>query len=208
MPEDEANPVRNMILKEATALFLQRGFNGVSMREIAEACRLSKAGLYYHFKDKEDLFLAILNDNLDAVSAVVRQTRAAVQNTRERIIFFAHTLFSQLEVNQRAIIRLASQELRNIKPEAQEGFIKKYHEEFIDAVGSMLEEGMQSGDLKPVNPQTAAWALLGLLYPFLDFAYDEQQHQQMFNDVLNIYFNGIGNPIEIKRGQSPRAAQK
>ena len=184
--------MREMILQEATALFLQRGYNGVSMREIAEACGLSKAGLYYHFTDKQALFLAILEENMAALAQVIRRTKASSQSTRERMAYFARALFSQLAVNQRSIIRLASQELRNLQPEAQERFLRQYHTEFIDAMAAMLEEGMQSGELCAMTPQTAAWALLGLLYPFLDIAaFDEEKHTRMIDDVLRIYFDGI-----------------
>ena len=38
------------------------GYNGISMREIAEAVGVSKAGLYYHFKDKEDVVWTAFRD--------------------------------------------------------------------------------------------------------------------------------------------------
>jgi AcrR family transcriptional regulator len=191
MPEHESVSVREMILNNATRLFVERGYNGVSMREIAEACKLSKAGLYYHFTDKEALFLAILNGNLDAITNLVHKTNLRTQNTRERIIGFSHAIFTELTIDQRSMIRLANQELRNLQPALQEQFLKKYHEEFIDAVASMLSEGMQAGELQSIPPQTAAWALLGLLYPFLDFPFDVHSHHQLFDDVLNIFFYGV-----------------
>ena len=43
------------------------------MREIADACGISKPGLYYHFKDKEDLFLAILDQNLNDLEQIVAE---------------------------------------------------------------------------------------------------------------------------------------
>jgi len=60
--------VPQQILHEATRLFVDRGYHALSMREIAEAVGVSKAGLYYHFEDKEDLFLAILTNNLVAAA--------------------------------------------------------------------------------------------------------------------------------------------
>ncbi len=49
--------VRDRILLKALQFFVAHGYDGISMREIAEACGLSKAALYYHFRDKEALFL-------------------------------------------------------------------------------------------------------------------------------------------------------
>ncbi len=47
---------REKILEQARQLFASQGYRGLSMRQIAEVVGISKAGIYYHFKDKEDLF--------------------------------------------------------------------------------------------------------------------------------------------------------
>ncbi|HHJ06422.1 MAG TPA: TetR/AcrR family transcriptional regulator, partial [Anaerolineae bacterium] len=45
-----ANNLQNRICNEATRLFVQEGYAGLSMRQLAEQVGISKAGLYYHFK--------------------------------------------------------------------------------------------------------------------------------------------------------------
>nr|HRC77090.1 TetR family transcriptional regulator [Kouleothrix sp.] len=70
--------LRERILAEGARLFMEHGYNGISMREIAEAVGVSKAGLYYHFKDKQDLFLAIMHGALDATGQIVRQAAGAM----------------------------------------------------------------------------------------------------------------------------------
>ena len=73
LTNSESQPqLRQQILAKATSLFVVYGFNGVSMREIAAEAGLSKAGLYYHFKDKRDLFLAILNQYRFSVADIPR----------------------------------------------------------------------------------------------------------------------------------------
>ena len=60
---------REDILRQATRLFIAHGYSGLSMRRIAEAVGISKAGIYYHFRDKESLFLAILEGHLAEMAA-------------------------------------------------------------------------------------------------------------------------------------------
>ena len=55
------NKTRNEILKATGMLFSQRGYFGVSMRDIAYELNLTKAALYYHFKSKDELCLALLS---------------------------------------------------------------------------------------------------------------------------------------------------
>ncbi|MDQ8730752.1 TetR/AcrR family transcriptional regulator [Bradyrhizobium sp. LHD-71] len=44
------------ILSEAAQIFARKGYEGASMRDIAEACDISKSLLYHHFKSKEEIY--------------------------------------------------------------------------------------------------------------------------------------------------------
>ena len=52
---------RTQILLEAAHTFVRQGYNGTSMNELAERCSITKPGLYYHFKGKQDLLFAIMS---------------------------------------------------------------------------------------------------------------------------------------------------
>jgi AcrR family transcriptional regulator len=53
MSETERRDLRAEILAAARGLFIQQGYHGLAMRQIAEAVGVSKPALYYHFRDKE-----------------------------------------------------------------------------------------------------------------------------------------------------------
>ena len=53
---------RESILAAAQQLFVQQGYHGTSMRQIADRARLALGGIYNHFSSKSDVFLAILED--------------------------------------------------------------------------------------------------------------------------------------------------
>jgi TetR/AcrR family transcriptional regulator, fatty acid metabolism regulator protein len=52
---------RDLILKAGIRLFARRGFHETSMSEVAREARVSKALIFWHFKTKEELFLAVLD---------------------------------------------------------------------------------------------------------------------------------------------------
>jgi AcrR family transcriptional regulator len=64
-------PMRERILQVALELFTERGYDGTSLREIAEKLDVTKAALYYHFKSKEALLLALVIDWRSQVSELV-----------------------------------------------------------------------------------------------------------------------------------------
>ena len=51
---------RERVVNAALELFLQRGFADVSMQQIADDASITKATLYHHFRDKQDLYLAVM----------------------------------------------------------------------------------------------------------------------------------------------------
>jgi AcrR family transcriptional regulator len=55
-----ALPTRQRILDTARQLFTEQGYDGTSLREIAEPLGFSKAALYYHFKSKEEILAALM----------------------------------------------------------------------------------------------------------------------------------------------------
>jgi len=58
-PEAVAGNTRERILDVALDLFIEQGFDGTSLREIAEQLGVTKAALYYHFTSKDDILMAL-----------------------------------------------------------------------------------------------------------------------------------------------------
>jgi AcrR family transcriptional regulator len=69
--DEEANSKRRQILDGARKVFMDLGFDGASMNEIARAAGVSKGTLYVYFADKSRLFEAILEDEAFQKSKVV-----------------------------------------------------------------------------------------------------------------------------------------
>src|SRR5271163_2212363 len=63
--ELRAQDSRDEILQAASKLFAVRGFHETSMAEVARAAKVSKALIFWHFKTKEELFMAVLNRLLE-----------------------------------------------------------------------------------------------------------------------------------------------
>ena len=82
--------MREKFLRTAKRLFIEHGYHGLAMREISEALGVSKAALYYHFKDKEELFLAILNTNLNEIENGLDMIHSKNVSNSEKIYLFIY----------------------------------------------------------------------------------------------------------------------
>ncbi len=55
---------RKYILEKARTVFSEKGFKSVTMKDIVDACEISRGGLYLYFSSTEELFLAVLADDI------------------------------------------------------------------------------------------------------------------------------------------------
>lgn len=186
---------RAAILEAAKLLFMQEGFRGISMRQIAEAVGVTKAALYYHFKDKEELFVAIVEEYLVAMATMIDEVTSSGLDTRAQIAELVRRILAQ-PPEQRSIIRLASQELSNVSPENRARFLEMYHSRFIGRITALLEGGMARGELRPMNAHIATWTLLGMMYPYFHPAPPSQALpiETVVEELLAIYLDGIASP--------------
>jgi AcrR family transcriptional regulator len=96
VPSDSrgAQDSRDEILKAAMHLFAGRGFHETSMSEVAREAHVSKALIFWHFKTKEELFVAVLNRLLEpyfidfAEEAGVLDERAQIKKLVESYLDF------------------------------------------------------------------------------------------------------------------------
>ena len=66
--EERSQRSRAQILDAALALFSHQGYGATSMREIADRARVSTGNVYHHFKDKEAIFLGLLDIYWQAIA--------------------------------------------------------------------------------------------------------------------------------------------
>ena len=186
--------MRDQILSAASQLFIQQGYYGLSMREIAEAVGVTKAALYYHFKDKESLFLAILESHLEKIEDLLFEIEAASPSCKDRIDLLVKSVLNQ-PVDQRAVIRLASQEMAHLSAESQRSFGKTYHQRFIGRIQAIIEAGVKNGELRTIDPQVAAWSLLGMMYPYFYPVHSTEVSlsPEALDQVVQIFLKGVSN---------------
>jgi AcrR family transcriptional regulator len=114
---DTRRDTRARIQRIALELFAERGYDGTSLREIAERLGVTKAALYYHFKSKEDIVTSLVEDYFGKLDDLIAwastqprtpKTRATVLSRYVRIVADGSGTFRMLHQNQAAVNTLAA----------------------------------------------------------------------------------------------------
>jgi len=92
--EREKEQRRNDIINAAEKLFFSRGYDNVSMDDIAKEVELNKATLYLYYKNKEALFFAIVLRGVRILNGMVKENAAKANSGSDKLWEIGHAYFS------------------------------------------------------------------------------------------------------------------
>ena len=154
--QDSGPPVklsrRDAILDAATELFAERGLAGVSIQEIARSASTHKATVLYHFKTKEALHGAVLDEALGRIAAVMHDFLGggfASDQLRERVAY----LIDQIQAHfaeRPAHARLLERELLEV--EVPNDYLVRFVERIYMPAVRGLEVAMEQNLIRQVDP--------------------------------------------------------
>jgi TetR/AcrR family transcriptional regulator len=158
-PAAGADPSRDRVFAAAVTAFAAHGFAGTSVDRIADAARLNKAMIYYHFGSKAGLYREILRDMFGAVGARARAVAASDLTPTEKVRAFIETLAAEAQARPHfppiwfREIAEGGAHLDDATLGDMTGVLK--------ALASILEEGVRAGAFRPINPLLVHAGIVG-----------------------------------------------
>ena len=146
----------------ALELFAQRGFAGTRVDDIASRAGVSKGTLYLYFKDKEEIFSAVVRNTVAPNIAMIRESVAATDMPFRLLIYALVERF--VDMAERlpigAVAKIVIGESRNF-PE----LAKVYHDlvvsEAIAIVSDLIGKAQAKGEVRPGDARLYAMTLIG-----------------------------------------------
>lgn len=151
---------RSVLLESALESFASRGFHGTSTREIARAAGMSPAGVYAHFRTKEDMLYHLSLQGHEDVFEVVRRLTGGESSPSWRLRVTAGA-FSQWHAEYHTQARVVQHELEALTPEHQAAVValrRRTQGLFVDVVTA----GASSGEFEVSNPGLVALSVMSL----------------------------------------------
>lgn len=143
---------------------MKEGYQGISMNELARRLHLTKPGLYYHFKDKQELLYASMHRSMDYIEKMSLQAAVGASDNQQRLreIIYQHAL--RVAHNQRkgSLTTLIVDDVGFLKPEDRRVITqrKRIYFELVRATVSQLHK---LGRLrKGIDVTVATFTILGM----------------------------------------------
>ena len=193
----KADERRQEIIRAAVEVFARNGFGGSTTREIAENAGISEAMIYSHFRNKQDLYTAIIDERLQESEPLYYPLDAMRNKDDPRVFttivanylrrhsedttFLRLLLFSALEGHELASMFVA-------------GPVRKFFEFLADYIGERIKEGA----LKPVNPEITSRCLVGMVHYYVlvreifrDDTLNPIDQNEAIETIVDIFCRGI-----------------
>ncbi|PKO15204.1 MAG: hypothetical protein CVU39_11385 [Chloroflexi bacterium HGW-Chloroflexi-10] len=189
LTEEEQTRRRREIFDAAVHLFLEKGFNETSMREIAEAAGAGKSTLYDYFSSKDEILLSVVEEELNNLTrhaqAIAREPIATQEKLRQ--VIFAY--MDYLVANEAFYMKLSLEVQR--MAQISQVRIQQARHMYQDVIQGLIETGIQEGSLRQTDPLLASRILLTALSPAVYTTRPSGTRTQMMEAAFNLLMNGL-----------------
>lgn len=158
----DTGSTRERILDAALNIFSNKGYYDTRLDEIAEESDTSKGAIYFHFPNKERLFLALVDQFADLLE---RRIIDAIDREREGIQRVRAALQACLETfgKYRRPAKLLLVQAVGLGSVFEKKRLE-VNDRFVNLIQIYLDEAITTGDIAPVDTEVVAHAWMGAIY--------------------------------------------
>ncbi|WP_417216334.1 TetR/AcrR family transcriptional regulator [Arthrobacter sp.] len=135
MPRDQR---RRQLLTAAHQVFVAHGYHGAAMDEIADVAMVSKPVLYQHFPGKRELYLALLDEHLEDLTARLLRAIASTTDNKQRVHATIREFFGFIASDSQAHRLVFESDLMH-DPDVSSR-LEAFNARFADAIAGVISE--------------------------------------------------------------------
>jgi AcrR family transcriptional regulator len=161
---NDEGTTRQLVLRHASRLFADHGYEATGTREIAESCGIEQTELFHHFSSKEEIMNTLLKTDLEVALAAAERELESTGSPAVR-------LYRYLVVDQeracRSPFNFAGLTWPAVRRELSFSGARARHQRLVDARVNLIALGIESGEFVRIDPGAASrsieWTIEGSL---------------------------------------------
>ena len=189
----EKDSRKKLILKSARTLFFKKGFNNVTVDEIAKSSELGKGSIYLYFNSKEEIYAQILLNDIEdfnqQVSVLLNKKKIAADLLVEFSSIYVDFFFNDGELF-RILMTYMLQPAKMNLTEKLNSQILTANARSIDVIGKILKLGVSSkefsANINLKQNQNAIWGLLNGIISLYIFSGSPIKRRERINSTIKL----------------------
>ncbi len=191
---ESESTTRSTIFRAAAKLFAEKGYNGVSMREISELSKVTKPTIYYYFGNKEGIYKALIKEALAYHTEDLRQIAALKISIKQKLVELIKRRF-QVSLRHPELTKFVLELLYHYE---KLPFLNGFNDE-VECHGKiftdMIQKGISSGEFGPTaRPELVVDVVGGVLMHFLMNGLHHRGRalsDQLAEEIVELLFKGL-----------------
>jgi len=194
MPKPDVSAERiPLILNSAIKVFSKKGFEAARMEDIAKTAKLSVGGVYWYYKSKEEIIIAIMEQLIDKDVKDLRALLEAEGTVRARLETYIGLSIEAAQEYIPITYELYSLAHRNVKVKNHiRAFLQTYH----GVLEQFIQQGIDRKEFKSVNARETALTLAALYEGTLELNMLDPERvdaKQTLLSSIKLLMNGLEN---------------
>jgi len=152
----------NQILNTALSEFAAHGYEATSVSQICTAAGVSKGAFYHHFQSKQALFLELLNDWLDRIDLQLKTVRGQSTSVPDALMTMTRLIENIYQVAGENLPLFLEFWVQASQDKVVWQQVISPYRRYQHYFAALIQEGIEEGSIKEVDPHTTARVLVGL----------------------------------------------
>jgi AcrR family transcriptional regulator len=192
---------KEKIMETAEGLFTERGYKAVSIRDIADACQVTNAALYYHFANKEELFDQVLEAHICKLAERMQAAADKGDRTKNKISAILME-YGEITAGHRSpmfLMRHAGYKSQDEESRAQAARMMKM---LMNPLEAVLEDAITQGELRSMrgnySPAAMLVGMLNGLYHHQQQCFGKGFNPDLVEQVVDVFWQGMALQSDLK----------
>ncbi|ALR99827.1 hypothetical protein ATZ33_00030 [Enterococcus silesiacus] len=178
------------ILETAKELFLTNGYRNTSTRDIAKAAKITQPALYYHFSNKEVLFIEINKQIGSQLKEAIEQIQQEPDSLENQLVKCTHAL---LNVYHRDIFSFIHQSAAEMEQENKQQLFYILNDYYLKPLQALFESNQNPLGIGVSSQRAAQFYLmsLSLLFSTIHQLSTEKERSEQISELMNMVLHGV-----------------
>ena len=154
---------KKYILDTARKVFVEKGFKNVTMKDIVEACEISRGGLYLYFESTDQILMEVLQVEADETDDVFTERIAKEDTAADILTLFLKEKKKELLQNKDNLTVAVYEYFFAHKSTDKNNMLRRQFDAGVRVIEKLIEAGIASGEFYCENPKGAAANIMYVL---------------------------------------------
>ena len=140
---DKSLQKRKYIVQKAKGVFCRNGYRAVTMKDIVEACDISRGGLYLYFTNTKELFEAVLEEERAGADAVLKDAKTQDSTPGEMLLVYLNERKKEILKKKDNLIAATYEYMFENGVSGENDPVRKQFEQSVAALEELIAEGVR-----------------------------------------------------------------